>query len=351
MWGMHLLRMRLSGLGPFDEIELGFCDEDGEPRPTTVVHGGGGVGKTTLLGALACTRPGNAVVSPAPSSERDTPGTAICEFRLGQDDPERPHSLVVATPTARVFADDQREALRRREQAYFDRVAREAGFVFVGIPGVRWFSRQPIAILSHARGVARYDVRSPVSPEDPARGDLCRETKQALAYAAMCGALAGADPTRRRFAWLAAAMRHAVDEVAGLSGFRFDGIDPLTLEPCFRDSGERVSSFDLLPTRIRHLIACAALPVRALWAAYPFRTPLDSEGIVAIDEIDLHQDPAALSELLPALRRALPRVQWIVTATSPLLAATAETAEVIALRRNPDHGVVEQFTGPMALTH
>ena len=348
---MLLLRMRVSGLGPFDELELGFSNDDGEPRLMTVVHGGGGVGKTTLLAALACTRPGNVTVNSTVGSERETPGTAICEYHLGQDDPDRPHVLVVASPNVRVSTDEADEMLRRREQAFFDRVARESGFVFVAIGSHRWFSRQPAAIIGPQRTIARYEVRSSLTGEDPSRGDLGRETKQALAYAAISGALARNDPTRRRFKWLAQAMTLAVDVMAGLAGFRSAGIDPLTLEPLFTVDAERPRPFDSLPTRVRHLVSFAALPIRTLWAAYPFRDPLESEGIIAIDEVDLLQDPAVLAHLVPALRQALPRVQWILSATSPLVAASCEASEVVALRRNPERGNIEHFTGPQAFTH
>jgi len=347
---MHLLRMQLKGLGPFDDMEVGFGRDDGEPRLSTVIHGGGGVGKTTVLAALACTRPGNAVVNPTLGSERETPGSAVCEFRLGLDDPDRPHALVVASPNVRVHGDDEVEMLRRREQAFFDRVARESGFVFVAIGSNRWFSRQPVTIIG-GRLLARYEARASMAGEDPSRGDLARETKQALAYAAISGELAGADPAQRRFAWLARAMTHAVDQVTILAGFRTAGIDPLTLEPLFADDTERTRPFDMLPTRVRHLVAFAAIPVRALWAAYPLRDPLESEGIVAIDEVDLLQEPSGLAHLVPALRQALPRVQWIVSATSPRVAASCEASEVIALRRSPERGNVEYFTGPQALTH
>lgn len=347
---MHLLRMRMTRLGPFDEIDLSFS-EDGEPRSITVVHGGGGVGKSTLLLALACTRPGYAVVGTGLGRERDEAGHAICEFYLGQDDPERPHALIVATPNARVYADDERETLRRREQALFDRVAREAGFVFVSIPATRWFSRQPIAIVGPGRGLSRYDVRAPIPLEDPTRGDLARETKQTLAYAAITKALGADGSAEQRFERLADGMKHAVDALVGLMGFRWIGLDPLTLEPVFRGNGERVVPFDSLPTRARHLVAFAALPVRALWAAYPTRDPHEAEGIVAIDEVDLHQDPTVLTRLVPALRTALPAVQWIVTTTSPLVASSCDVRDVIALRQSPERDTVELYTGEMARTH
>jgi hypothetical protein len=346
---MHLLQMRLAGLGPFDEIELGFGNEAGEPRLATVIHGGGGVGKSTVLGAIASTRPGNATVMATAGSERDAPGTAICDFRLGSDDPERPHSLIVASPNARVFSDDNLEALRRREQAFFDRAAREAGFVFVAISAARWYSRQPVAIVAPARGVARYDARSPMAIEDPSRVDLSRDTKQVLAYAMITNALAGA--YERRFARLASTLTHAVNAVVGLAGYRFVGVEPLSLEPLFTDEQGREVQFDFLPTRVRTLATFAALPTRALWAAYPQQDPLQAEGIVTIDEADMYQDEVVLARLVPALRTALPRIQWIVTASSPVLAASCDVADVIALRRSPERGAVEQYTGAMALTH
>lgn len=349
-WVMQLLRLRMTRQGPFDEIDLGFHDE-GEPRPITVVHGGGGVGKTTLLTALASTRPGHAVVCSGPGRERDEIGITIADFQLGQDDPERPHPLTVATPNARVHEAEEREMLRRKEQALFDRVAREAGFVFVCFPATRWFSRQPIAIVGPARGLTRYDVRAPISLDDPTRGDLARETKQILAYSIIAGALGANAPSRHRFERLAGAMQHAVDIMVGLMGFRWVGLDPLTLEPIFSGSGRHSLPFDGLPTRLRHLVAFAALPVRALWAAYPERNPLDAEGIVAIDEVDLHQEPTLLGRLVPALRAALPAVQWIVTTTSPVVASSCELSDVIALRQRTDQVTVETYTGELARTH
>ncbi|HEY5956996.1 MAG TPA: hypothetical protein VIV60_10605, partial [Polyangiaceae bacterium] len=359
-YGMHLLRLRLLKLGPFDQIDLNF-EEDGEPRLATVIQGGGGIGKTTLLLALSSTRPGNSVVPHGYYVDNDEPGSTIGEFRLGLDDPERPHSLTVASPNARVFADEEREMLRRREQSLFDRVAREAGFVFVAIPATRWFSRQPIAITAPARGLARYDVRSPVALDDPTRGDLARETKQALAYAAISRAIAQKEEPKQRFERLARAMQHAVDSVLGLIGLRWVGVDPLTWEPIFcadgaasgiSDGGDDVAvAFDALPNRARHLIAFVALPIRALWAAYPLRDPLAAEGIVTIDEIELYQDSAVLSRLVPTLRLALPQVQWIVTTTSPIVATSCEINEVIALRRATPQAAVLPYTGEVARTH
>lgn len=342
----------MAGLGPFEDITLDFCNEDGEPRLFTVIHGRGGVGKTTLLSALANTRPGNATVIAPVGPDRDAPGTVVCDFYLGQDDPERPHPLVVASPNGRAYPEDDQEVLRRREQAFYDRVARENGFVMVSLGAARWYSRQPITLIAPARSLARYDVRAPAASEDPTRADLGRETKQALVYATIVGALASSgEQESQHLADLKTSMTHAVNAMVGVMGLEFVGVEPLSLEPIFRNPAQQVFTFDALPTRIRHLVSFVALPVRALWAAYPMREPLQAEGIVVIDEIDAYQDPLSLTHLMPALRRALPQVQWVVTATSPQLAASCESSDVIALRPDVETGTIEQYRGPMAMTH
>jgi hypothetical protein len=353
---MHLVRALIAASGPFDRIEVPFADDEGHPRALTVVHGTGGVGKTTLLQAIATTRPGHAVAQ-MPRSDGHTvpaqgPPHVACDWLLGNDEPGRPHPLRVASPNVRLLAQDEDEALRRREQAHFDKLAQEGGFAFVSVPAVRWFSRQPIVLSAPARTVARYDVRTPLALDDASRADLSRETKQALVYAAVSSALAGpAAEDGRRFDLLGEAMRAAVDRLAALAGVRYTGVDPLSFEPWFAEHGGRRLSFDALPTRARHLIAFAALSTRVLWAAYPDQDPRESEGVVTIDDVELHQDTPVLSRLASALREALPGAQWILTTASPVLAASSAVSDVVALRRLRESDAVAVFAGEQALTH
>jgi predicted ATP-binding protein involved in virulence len=201
------------------------------------------------------------------------------------------------------------------------------------------------------RSVARYDVRAASAFDDASRSDLARETKQTLAYAAITGALTEGTEAQREFGALAGAVAHAVDELVGLAGFKYLGVEPRSLEPRFGDADGVPVRFDAIPTRARHLVAFAALTVRALWAAYPARNPLDAEGVCVIDEVDLHQDEAVLNGLASALRRALPLVQWIVTTTSPVVAASCDAGEVLALRKTAERRGVDLYFGVSARTH
>lgn len=354
---MYLLRAELHGIGPFDHLELSFTDEHEQPRRMIVIHGGGGVGKTSLLSAIASSRPGHATVQqPRPDQARPSDGSAVAwavaDWLLGQDDPERPHPLRVASPNVKLPGAEDGELTRRREQALFDRVAAEGGFAFLSIASTRWFSKQPIGISAPARGVARYDVKSPTSLDDATRSDLSRETKQALAYAEIGSALAEKRSPEGdlRLDALGPAMLQVVDGLVSLTGFGYLGLDALSWEPMFRSADGTRLSFDALPTRSRHLVAIGALTVRTLWAAYPDRDPRIAEGVVLIDELDLHQDAAVALKLPSALRAVLPAVQWIVTTGSPTLAASAARGEVLALRTGAE-GRVELHAGPSATTH
>jgi hypothetical protein len=353
---MQLVRALIAASGPFERVEVPFADEEGRPRALTVVHGAGGVGKSTLVQAIATTRPGHAVAQvprgDGLTSQASGPSHVACEWLLGSDEPARPHVLRVASPNVRALVQDDDEALRRREQAHFDKLAQDGGFAFLALPGVRWFSRQSLVLSAPARTIARYDVRGPLALDDATRADLARETKQALAYAAIAPALAGPPKADEpRFDLLGEAMRSAVDRLVDLAGFRYLGIDPLSFEPLFAEQRERRLPFDALPTRARHLVAFAALSVRLLWAAYPEQDPRESEGVIAIDDVELYQDNAVLSRLAGALREALPAAQWILTTASPVLASSSKVSDVVAFRRLREGDAVAVFAGEQALTH
>jgi hypothetical protein len=227
-----------------------------------------------------------------------------------------------------------------------------------------------VALASPDRSILRYDARSPASFDDASRADLARETKQALAFAAVGAALAaqGApilrageghfrpgpdrspEPPGERLRLCEASMKAVIAAVLEETGFTYEGVDPLRLEPVFSERGT-LGLFDDLPRGVRHAVALAALPLRALWGAYPQKDPLESEGVVLVDDAEAQLPPSHQRTLLPRLRRALPRVQWIVTTASPAVAEGAEPGDVIAARRLPGSNKVELFDGASAVLH
>ncbi len=93
-----------------------------------------------------------------------------------------------------------------------------------------------------------------------------------------------------------------------------------------------------LPDGFRSSIAWLADLCAAWCDKHPAKAdgarPADIEAIVLIDEIDLHLHPSLQRELVPRLRKALPKVQWIVTTHSPLVLANFDANEIVALDRD-----------------
>ncbi len=63
---------------------------------------------------------------------------------------------------------------------------------------------------------------------------------------------------------------------------------------------------------------------------------VENEGIVLIDEIDLHLHPAWQMKILPLLAEALPNIQFFVTTHSPLVVGSIEWQNIIYLRTDEE---------------
>lgn len=354
---MHLSAVRLKNLGPFDDLVLRLGPVGGPPRQLTVVFGGDGMGKTTLLSAIAQTRPGHSL--PPMPARRPEGGASfvVSEWMLGDDDPARPHTLRVASPNARPEDEDENDSVvRRREQVHFDRIAQErGGFVLVPFSGARWFSRSSVLLGTPERNLVRWDVRAASSFDDATRADLSRDTKQVLSYAAIAAALAKSEDAER-FGAFEQSLREVCAILLEPFGVTWEGASPTSLEPAFLREGEP-AAFEDLPKGARHLTAIGALVTRALFGAYestgdsPAILPRDREGVAMVDDAELQQDQGVQRRLPGLLARALPRVQWILTTASPSVAAGCEPDQLVALRRMAASQTVELHEGPLALIH
>ncbi|WP_437567776.1 hypothetical protein [Sorangium sp. So ce542] len=362
---MLLSRVRLAHVGPFDDLSLSFEDADGAPRRLVVLFGGDGVGKTSILSAIASTRPGYAVAQLKSRGDDGSPPLVVTDWMLGTDDPARAHPLRVASPNARLDEPEDAALLRRREQALFERRAAEGGFVLVALSGARWFSRTAIVLTTPERSILRYDVRAAASFDDATRTDLARETKQVLSFVPVAAAIARdraknkpearpdarADAQAARLGALERALREVLEALLEGHDATYVGVDPLRLEPVFeRADGQRVD-FDDLGRSARHTVAFGALALRALASAHPTGDPRLAEGVVLIDDIEAQQPAHRQRSLAARLRAALPNVQWIVTTSSPAFALGCDLSDVIALRREPSSGRVEPHEGPDAVLH
>lgn len=79
-----------------------------------------------------------------------------------------------------------------------------------------------------------------------------------------------------------------------------------------------------------------------LFDRYPkSANPLAEPAVVLVDEIDLHLHPRWQRTLLSFLSERFPNTQFIATAHSPLVVQAAEDANIVLLRREGDHLVID----------
>ncbi len=92
----------------------------------------------------------------------------------------------------------------------------------------------------------------------------------------------------------------------------------------------------------RALIAWVVDLAYRLFERYPDSpNPLAEPAIVLVDEIDLHLHPRWQRTIMSYLTERFPNTQFIVTAHSPLIVQAATDANIVLLRREGDHVVID----------
>lgn len=87
-----------------------------------------------------------------------------------------------------------------------------------------------------------------------------------------------------------------------------------TLEFSFKDG--RIIAFETLPMGYKRIFS---LVLDLAYRSYILNENIESNGIVLIDEIELHLHPTLQQEILQRLQKTFPKMQFIVTTHSPLV--------------------------------
>ncbi len=112
----------------------------------------------------------------------------------------------------------------------------------------------------------------------------------------------------------------------------------------FEVNGEKVSTI-ALSDGFRSVLALAGDLVWRLINAFPeSNNPLEEEGVVIIDELDIHLHPTWQRTIAGLLRKTFPNIQFIMATHSPMVAAGAgEDAFTYRLYRKEEKIVVDQI--------
>jgi energy-coupling factor transporter ATP-binding protein EcfA2 len=142
----------------------------------------------------------------------------------------------------------------------------------------------------------------------------------------------------QQFGFSARAIRHIFTEDDQKILVRFPPVFPteVRLESEFFNTSDKL---DVLSDGYQSIIALVTDILEIMLKHYDLIE--DSEGIVLIDEIDVHLHPRWKIEIVSLLRKVFPRVQFIVTTHDPLCLLGSLPGEVHVLHRNPETALIE----------
>lgn len=355
---MYLRSLTLQNLKLLRDVAISFTREDGEIRPWTVFVGENGLCKTAILQAIALAASGSSLGSELADvtslPDRRQPSTELmligAEFTFGAEGHkarsypglETRHSLppyvrssIAAKSTWRELVGSSRYMGVEHTQV-FDPI-REARRT--QLPG--WF-------------VAGYgSVRSLPRPNSLQGEGLTDPIKQRLANLFDQGSLIATGFADVFEPAQAKAYTRVLKQVL-IEGHLLPGVVDVELQSHgtvrtrqdlleahrfeFNLGGQRVKmpatwlsrgyqgAIAWLADLIGHILLEAGKPV----------PPGKMEGLVLVDELDLHLHPSWQSTLVPALKAVFPLLQFVATTHSSMLLPGLEQEEVIVLRQNDE---------------
>ena len=345
-----------------EKQELQLTDKEGRPARWTLIVGDNGVGKTTLLQCLAWMRP---KFNPPPDDSGGSPGNRGAphlrpiEPKLAAEDNEVLAALVRSG----------NETTARLEARLSDGI--ELGAQNDGRP-IRLSTSYSIELtdgrVTNAEAVDVNDVKEPLvlgygagrhptvgagmnavatGPVESlfavaARLRDAEELLHQLEYSSLKkdpGAAAQLDSLKKAIAAMLPDVGNAQDIEIGLPRGR-------SAPP--RPAGVHVKTpygkvpLDQVSLGYRTVFAWTVDVAWRLIERYPNSpNPLRKPAIVLVDEIDLHLHPLWQREIRETLAEHFPRVQFIATAHSPLMAQSSLDDNVAVVRRSGDRDHAE----------
>ena len=330
---MRVKRLRLTNFRGFESLEL---DLD---RSLTVLVGVNGSGKTSVLRAICAAAVqlqgtlGHATTHELPLDSRDVwvgagSSEVLCslrhlawdfEVRLQGVDRE---GLWTAT-SSKVQSVDAMMAVAR---SFVFLVSTERQFQSASVNTSDVQGNDDIGAVPRAAGYGRFlawfkEREDAENARRVAREDLSLQ-----------------DPQLR-------AVREAVAEV--MPGFEKLRIERDLPHPAMVVTKSGVElRLDQLSDGERNLIALAGDLARRMVIANPSSdAPREAEGLILIDEVEQHMHPAWQRRVIPALQRAFPKAQLVVTTHSPQVLSSVAASSIVRLDGASAHAITSATAG------
>jgi putative AbiEii toxin of type IV toxin-antitoxin system len=360
---MYLRHLHVQNVKLLRDVELDFIDAHGNPRMWTVFVGENRLCKTTLLQTIAAAASGRDkathiatdVIESWPDLRR--PRTRIeidATFGFsGELHPVRTYPFLVRSPLppmlySRIFLDPERSVFDGA--SFFDEHREE------GVDPLMITRRENLSDWFVAGYGANRLLRNVGSTDTQRRPDPAVDRLRPLFGADLIGTgfveLLGEDLVRGftkvlQEVFVAGGLLPAVTalELRGRGGITKTShlIDSQRFEmDVLGDDGKRIRvPATWLSQGYQSIIAWLADVVGQILLEAGRVVPTDQmEGVILVDEIDLHLHPTWQVHLIPALKKVFPRLQFIATTHSPMVLPALTADEVYLLSHDEAGSVV-----------
>lgn len=307
-------RIVLENIGPFEELSVEFDDD------FNVLLGDNGVGKSTILKALALVYSGD-----------DGPVFGARLLRAGASR----GAIQVETSSGRRFLTDLSRSTTETIVRHSPRLELEAErHMVIGIPPLRTLTWQRESAPSGAdtpKRPSRSDVLALLLGEPDSRLDSVKQRIINCDYL-IKDSLASGTKSAKPQALLDDLVR-AIKVLTAELDIRFDHVDP-EANAVYVRTADGVLPIEALSQGANALIGWVGFVVERLHdTASSGEVALHRSATVLIDEIDAHLHPDWQQQLTARLKELLPNVQFIATTHSPLMVGGMKQRQVTALTR------------------
>lgn len=321
--------------GP-EEQTLRLSDAQGRPAPWTVILGDNGVGKTTLLQCLVALEPRRHFSRLVPFGDYESPRVNLPtgsgeEWRIYRDWSQPQKTTIrgrVALGGGLRLSKAPSEAVQIVVPTSSDRIVTSRDERLLGLRCFAYGATRQMGSAALNRG-----------PEDPTASLFLDyvtlvDAEEWLLVEDYARSRSGSDKSERR---LKRVKRVLLDLLPDTEDLRISSEPSIEVKTPYG----WVSLSDL-SLGYRSMIAWTVDLASRLFDLYPqSQNPLAEPAVVLIDEVDLHLHPKWQRELRSHLTDRFPNTQFVVTAHSPLVVQASENENIVVLRRQGDHVVID----------
>jgi hypothetical protein len=323
--GSPLTRVRLENIGPFEELDLAL-----DPG-WTLLLGDNGVGKSTILEAIAVAICGKDAASFAGRLLRVSTKTARIALTVG---PREYLTTLVA-----------RDGDEAEVTSAPSRPLEAEGWLAIGFPPLRTVS------WGNVPGPGPEGKRRPTAEDllPLVRGGVdprLDELKQWLVNLDYWSRSEDGSGRGRRYAELRDELFHMASRLAEGLSLRFERVDPFTHQVTVR-TDDGLVPIEAVSQGTSSLLGWTGFLLQRMYEVYGGQegNPRQRYALVLIDEIDAHMHPGWQQILVSRLSELFPRAQFVASSHSPLIAGSLEAKSIVRFLRREGKVVLERPDG------